>query len=289
MTRSQTLAAITITALAVGAAALVVLSSADAPASPAAAAWRTLAPGLDLGEFTLPLEPERGDPTAVILRIDPQRWRLAVHCATDEAGAGPRSARRWCEQEGLLAAINAGMFQQDWRTHVGYARCGDTVNQPRSNHYESVAAMDPIDPADPPFRIFDLDAAAATLEDVAARYRHVVQNLRLIKRPGENRWQPQEKRWSEAALGEDAAGRALFIFCDGAYAMHRLNQALLALPLDLVCAQHLDGGAAAQLVVRDGDQLREWIGTYESNASDRSPLKVAVPLPLVIGVSPRGE
>lgn len=265
-----------------------VLLACPAPAAPAAGgAWQELAPGLDLGEFALQNAPARGEASVVVLRVDPDRWQLGLHCASADSGAGNRSVRQWCEQEGLVAAINAGMFAADHRTHVGYLRCGDHVNNPREVRYQSVAAMRPRDPDDPPFRIFDLDRPGGDLDAIAAAYRDVVQNLRLIRRPGENRWSPQQKRWSEAALGEDAAGRALLIFCGGQYSMHDLNAELLRLPLDLVCAQHLDGGAAAQLAVLTGGLARTWIGSDLTDASERDPRRPARPVPFVIGVQPR--
>ena len=86
--------------------------------------WRQLEPGLDLGRFatrdTLP-DPE-GD--LVVLRVDPQRWELRLLTAVVGDRAKQRSARAWCEEFGLVAAINAGMFQRDRRTHMGYLRVG---------------------------------------------------------------------------------------------------------------------------------------------------------------------
>jgi len=84
---------------------------------------------------------------------------------------------------------------------------------------------------------------------VSARYRTVVQNLRLIKRAGENRWQKSGDAWREAALGEDWKGRVLFIYCDRPQTMFEFNRTLLALPIGLVAAQHLEGRGPARLWV----------------------------------------
>lgn len=90
-------------------------------------------------------------------------------------------------------------------------------------------------------RIMDLDLESkdALLEN----YECIAQNLRLIKRPGINRWSQQSKMWSEAALAEDRDGRILMIFVRSPFSMHDLNEILLELPLGLECAQHLEGGA----------------------------------------------
>ena len=163
-----------------------------------------------------------------VLRVDPRRWELTLHGLPRGESVG-YTAREWSRREGLVAAINAGMYQADYRTHSGYMTADGTVFSRGTNGYLSAAAFDPVDPQDPPFRIFDLDDDP--LAAVLPRYRRVVQNLRMVKRPGENRWSSQERRWSEAALGEDREGRALLIFCGAPLPLDRLIEALLALPL----------------------------------------------------------
>lgn len=245
--------------------------------------WTPLAGGLELGRF--PLSGPGVPPAQVlILRVDPRRWELALHGLPSGESVG-YTAREWSRREGLVAAINAGMYQADYRTHSGYMRAGGTVFSRGKNGYLSAAAFDPVDPRDPPFRIFDLDDAP--LATVLARYRRVVQNLRMVKRPGENRWASQERRWSEAALGEDREGRALLIFCGTPLPLDRLIEALLSLPLDLVAAQHLEGGSQAQFFVAAGGQTIEMVGEYEGIFPAPDPSRPAWPIPNVIGIRAR--
>lgn len=145
----------------------------------------------------------------------------------------------WCERHGLSAAINVGMYAKDDRTYLGYMRCGSYVNASDVNHYESVEAFGLKRDDLPLFHIYDLDDPDADIETIVASYDCVIQNPRLIKRPGENRWSPQDRMCSEAALGEDGSGRALFIFCRTPYTMHEFNDVLISLPIDLRRAQHL--------------------------------------------------
>lgn len=205
----------------------------------AVAQWTRLETGLDLGRFDsgLRVADEEGD--LVVLRVDTRRYALRAFQPEESDGFKGRTTRRWCELGNLVAAANAGMFQADKSTHVGYfKRDGRVVNGFR-NDYLSAAAFGPIDPAEPYFRLFDLDEIS--LGEVSARYRNVIQNLRLIKRAGENRWQPAGDRWQEAALAEDYKGRVLLIYCDRRWSMNEFNEILLALPLGVVAAQHLEG------------------------------------------------
>jgi hypothetical protein len=245
--------------------------------------WLTLGAGLELGRF--PLAGSGATPAQVqVLRIDPRLWELTLHGLPRGESVG-YTAREWASREGLAAAINAGLYQADYRTHAGYLGADGAVLSRGVNDYLSAAAFDPVDPGDPPFRIYDLDDDP--LDTLLPRYRRVVQNLRMIKRPGESRWSPQERRWSEAALGEDREGRALFIFCAAPLPLDRLIDALLALPLGLVAAQHLEGGSQAQLFVAAGGRTVEAVGGHESAFAVPEASRTARPIPNVIGVRPR--
>lgn len=257
------------------------LSAATSPA--ADNSWTGLGEGLDLGRF--PLGGQAGPGAQVhVLRVDPRRWELTLHGIPRGESFG-HTAREWARREGLVAAINAGMYQEDYRTHSGYMSADGVILSRGTNAYLSAAAFEPFDPRDPPFRIFDLDEVP--LAAVLARYRRVVQNLRMVKRPGENRWNAQQRPWSEAALGEDREGRALFIYCGAPLPLDRLIGALLALPLGLVAAQHLEGGAQAQLHVDARGSRLDLAGDREGVFPVPDGTASARPIPNVIGVKRR--
>ncbi|MCP4574607.1 MAG: phosphodiester glycosidase family protein [bacterium] len=207
--------------------------------------WRELEPGLELARFDVRTRSAEAYGDLTVLRVDPRRRRLAVLTAAADGEDRPRTVRQWCKDLDLAAAVNAGMYQADGRTHVGFCQVDGQVLNGAVNDYLSVLVCDPVDPDAPPFGIRDLDVVP--LDTLRVRYRTVVQNLRLIKGGRDNRWSPTRDRWREAALAEDAAGRALFIYCSRPVSMHDFNEALLALPLDVVAAQHLEGSEAAGL------------------------------------------
>ena len=180
------------------------------------------------------------------------------------------------------------MFDLDYSSHVGFLRSEGHLNSSLITEYMSVAAFDPKESVGKPeFRIFDLDNPNVTMDAILADYHCVVQNLRLIKRNGENRWSQQEKLWSEAALGEDRLGRVLFIFCRSPFTMHDLNEELLELDIELVAAQHLEGGPAAQLYLHAGSVEQEMFGSYETYFFENDSNQKAWPIPNAIGVRPK--
>lgn len=266
----------------------VILALVPASVGVAQSEWETLAPGMERTTFVAANPNPVGDSRITVIRIDPELWELDIVGLTMSGEESRRTAREWCEDYELVACINAGMFATDYRTHVGYLRVGDHVNNGHVNAYQSVAAFDPREGSGlPPFRIFDLDAPGVTMEAILEDYATVIQNLRLIKRPGLNRWSRQPKRWSEAALGEDEAGRVLFIFSRSPFAMYDLNRELLAAGIGLVAAQHLEGGPEAQLFLRVGDVQLEMFGSYETVFREDDVNESPWPVPIVLGVRPR--
>ncbi len=152
----------------------------------------------------------------------------------------------------------------------------------------SVTAFDPKKGKElPQFRIFDIDDPSVTMDKILGDFSSVVQNLRLIKNPGENRWSLRDKMWSEAALGEDSSGRVLFIFSRSPFAMPDLNRELLSLGIGLVAAQHLEGGPEAQLYLRIGNMTHEMFGSYETSFRENNGNVTPWPIPNVLGVRPK--
>ena len=253
----------------IGFAALLAAAVVGAVASEDGTPWQRLAPGLELARF------EASDAVVEVLRIDPGRWETVALAVSDHGGRN-RTMRRWATEFDLTAVINAGMYATDLRTHTGYFHTGDHVNNPRwvQRDYRQAACFEPREAGLPRFLLQDLDAVPEST--FVQQYDIVVQNLRLIRKPRENRWRPQSRRWAEACLGEDADGRMLWIYCRSPLDMHTFNDILLGLPLDLVAAQHLEGGEQARLWLNSGPGVDQ--------TTDSGPT-----LPNVLGIRFRGD
>jgi len=275
-------------------AAVSALSRQNVPAKRSAMAaqgglgWKAVEPGMELRFLEAQKEGVQSNSPIAILRIDPALWDLEVLGTSRTGESSGHTARDWCQRHNLTAAINAGMFETDQKTHLGYLRYREHINNSHQNNYQSVAAFDPRDSAGASrFRIFDLDAPGVTFQGILKDYASLVQNLRLVKRTGQNQWGQQERRWSEAALGEDRDGRILFIFSRVAFSMHDLNQGLLASDIGLVAAQHLEGGPEAQLYLQAGQTKLEMFGSYETSFREDDNNAAAWPVPNILGVRPR--
>jgi hypothetical protein len=223
-----------------------------------ATAWRALEPGLDYGLFDGP--PGVGDRKIAVVRIDPARFELRLLNASAPGADGILTVRAWAHRAGASAAINASMYQEDYRTSVSLMRTRHHVNQRRVSKDKAVLAFDPLVSGVPPARIVDRECE--DLSEAEKRYGTLVQSIRMVSCDRRNVWAPSERRYSTAAVGTDGRGRVLFIHARTAWPVHDLVKALLALPIDLVQAMYVEGGPEAQLFARGGGIEVERIGVF---------------------------
>lgn len=243
--------------------------------------WEKVDEGLYVGKFEPANKAVSGGSKIIIIKIDPVYYSFRLLCAKEQGVRG-MTVREWCRKYGLIGAVNAGMFQTDYVSNVGYMKNFKQVNNGRiSSRYQSAFAFNPVNKESASARLFDLDDIQ--MKGVISRYNTVIQNLRLIKRPGLNRWANQPKQWSEVALGEDKNGNILFIFCRQPYSMYDFNTMLLQLPIDIVCAQHLEGGPEASIYFKRDNIEIDQFGSYETVFNENDENYGAWSIPNVIG------
>lgn len=246
--------------------------------------WKKLAPGMEYGLFQMKPFSEMGDGKAHIVRVDPNQVTLKLLLAS-ELDKKSRTLAEWSRDYNLLLAINAGMFQKDLLTNVGYLRNGAYVQNRHWNKYRMAFAFNPRKTGLPPAIVVELDQPEA-MERLEG-YNAVVQNIRMMKGNGTNVWAKSEKKWSEAALGIDREGRILFLFCRTPYAMWDFIEGIGSLGLGIGYLMHLEGGPLASLSIRTRDVNLDLQGDFETAAHPGGLNRGQWPIPNVIGVQPR--
>jgi hypothetical protein len=246
--------------------------------------WKPLAKGVEYRTFALEAHPSAGDGLLHVVRIEPSVATLELGLASLETKGVPRTAGEWADAKGFVVTINAGMFDlADRAMNVGHLHHGEHVNQPAwKPAYQSVLVFGPRKPGLPAAQVLDRDDARFT--QTLATYATAVQNLRLIKSPGVSVWKPNARRWSEALVAQDAEGRLLFVFSRTPYEMADLNQRLLALPLHVVRAFHVEGGPEASLSIRAPGLTVDLCGSYETGFVEDDGNARQWALPNVLGV-----
>ena len=259
----------------------------ESDSRPAAAPghWRPLEPGLELAALHAPVESELGDSLIRVLRIDPEHFDLRLLNASARDDGELRTAREWAREYGLVAAINASMFQTDYRSSVSLMINRAHVNNPRLSKDNTVLAFDRRDAGAPRAQI--IDRACQDFDSLRESYRVLVQSIRMISCEGRNVWAEQSRKWSTAAIGVDDEGRVLFIHSRSPYSVHDLIDMLLALPLSLRNAMYVEGGREAQLYVHTAGEELEFYGSVEMGFLDADANRVAWPIPNAIGVARR--
>jgi hypothetical protein len=264
---------------------LIFVLSCASQASASPLEWKALANGVDYAVAKLPAESDKPGLLHVV-RVDPRVAEIRLLSAKC-SGSSLRTAGDWCRAEKLTAAINLGMYQQDYRSNVGHARCGSCVNNANwSSSYKSALVFGPKQNGLPRAAILDLDQPSS--RDRTKGYECVVQNLRLVRAPGRTVWPEQPKRWSEAAIAQDKSGHILFLFCRTPYSMRGFCERVLALPLGIVNAMHVEGGPEASLSIHSLHVNLDLNGSYETGFRENDGAASQWPIPNVIGVAASG-
>ncbi len=259
--------------------AAVLLLTTLAAASPEPA-WRPLAPGVSYAAIPFADASKDGDGKLHVVRIEPEKAEFRFVLSSRDK-VPYRTAAQVAEQSGFVAVINAGMFGETGAA-AGYLRDGDHVNNPAWNAYKSLFAFGPTERGLPRATLLDLDQPAS--KETSGKYRSVIQNLRLI---GEGRdvWtRAKQRRWSEAAVAQDGEGRILFLFCRTPLTMTDFNRSLLALPLGIVRAMHVEGGSLASLSIRSKGLSLDLCGSFEAGVAGEEPNAKQRPIPNLLAV-----
>jgi hypothetical protein len=236
--------------------------------------WKKIDNGLFLSEFN--------SQKITLLRIDPKYYSFRLLCAS-ENNRLRITAKQWCQRHNLLSAINAGMFQEDGITNVGYMRNFNHINNARLNtKYKAILVFNPVDTTVPEVQIIDMKCH--DFEGRMDKYQTLIQGIRMISCRQENVWQKQNKFWSITAFGMDKSGNGLFIFAEPAYPVRDFINILLSLPISLYNAMYLEGGPEATLYFSGNGIEFEKIGSYDTGLNENDFLKMARPLPNVIGI-----
>ena len=245
--------------------------------------WRKVDEGLSVAEFDSPMKSNAQDSRITIVRIDPKLYSFKLLCAS-EHGRTKMTARNWCEKFSLIAAVNAGMYQQDGFTNVGLMKTFNHVNNQRLNNvYKAVLAFNRLEPKIPEIQIIDLKCQ--DFEMIGSKYQTLIQNIRMIGCHQENVWAKTNQLWGMAVFGIDKSGNALFIFTEAPYSGHDFANVLLSLPLSIFNALYLEGGFEANLFLSWNGVELERVGARETGLQEDSPRAVSRPIPNVIGIT----
>jgi uncharacterized protein YigE (DUF2233 family) len=242
--------------------------------------WKEADEGLFVAELESNLKPENISFSITVVKIDPRNYSLRLLTAT-ENGKEKHTAKEWSENHGLLLAVNAGMFQEDGLTSVGYMKNFKHVNNSRLSSANSILAFNPVDGDVPEIQLIDRECQ--NFNELRQKYYSFVQSIRMISCDRQNVWAQQNAKWSTLAVGEDTDGNILFFYSKTPQSVHDLIEVLLSLPLSLKTAMYLEGGPQASLYLSTPKMTLERNGVWEG-LEENGPFQFSLPIPNVLGV-----
>lgn len=245
--------------------------------------WIRLEPGLEFGVFASPQKSPVGDNLIRILKIDPKRFQFRLLNASASPGAKRLSAKEWVRRNGMVAAINASMYQADKLTSVSLMKTFGHVNNNWFSKDRALLVFDPKKKSLPPTQILDRDCQNVT--HLRTLYHTQIQSIRMISCDGKNVWEQQDKKWSTAAIGMNKTGHILFIHVRSPFSTHDLIDNLLKLPIQLKRAMYVEGGSEAQMYIHSAKNELEHVGSYSTGSNENDANRVAWPIPNVVGIT----
>lgn len=259
------------------------------PAQPTAAEaipWERLTSGMQVALWN-PSNTCPQVPALLMLQIDPERFRFSIHQFRDEGLRAPISIHDWQQRTDAYVMFNAGLFREDYSYLGVLLKEGRSLGSKKHHSWQGLFAAEPTDGTLRKARVFDLAFDAFT-EDPPL-YREAAQSLMLFDRMGKLRVRDSGKRAFQTVVAEDGQGTILVIKTADVVSLHHLADCLHRQLPSLQQAMAMDGGASSDVIA--SQDLLHAAQETASQSTWRSLLSgntgVHIPLPTVIGISPR--
>lgn len=224
-----------------------------------------------------------GDSKISVLKIDPNKFDLTLINAK-ELKSDKKTIEAWAKDQSLIAGINAGMFQQDQKTNVGYMQNFDFINSSSVNKDNTILAFNRKDTTVPKVQI--IDRTCQKFNELKSKYNTLIQRIRMIDCNQKNKWSQQEKMWSTVAIGIDKSDQVIFLFTRSPYTVHDFIDIILNSDLNIHNAMYLEGGPEASFILNTEPQIVKF-GSYETGFYESDDNNQLWPIPNVIGVVKR--
>lgn len=244
--------------------------------------WTKLDEGLFLTQLTPKVKSKYGDSKITVLKINPKNYSFNMMSAS-EYGGSLLTAKEWAEKYDLAAVVNAGMFDEDYLSNVGFMQNYSHVNNPNfKKGYNAILAFNPKSNGVPQVQI--IDPKCQDFNKLKDKYNSFSQSLRMVDCKQKNTWSQQSKMWSTAALGMDKEGNVLFVHSRSPFTVHDFIDNLLSAQIDIRNTMYLEGGPEASLYINLPNGKLGLVGSYETGFNENDNNKKFWQLPNVIGI-----
>jgi uncharacterized protein YigE (DUF2233 family) len=243
--------------------------------------WQKIDSGLLFSEILSPVKSDMGDSKITILKIDPENYDFKLITAK-EKNEKNRTISDWVKEKKLIAAINAGLYQEDGKTNVGYMKNFNFINNSHLNSYNSILAFNRKDSTVPEVQIIDLKCQI--WEELKNKYNSYTQSIRMLDCNQNNTWTQQQKKFSMSVVAIDKKGNVLFIFVHSPYSVHDFIDILKNLPIDIYNAIYLEGSFPASFYLNCNGIKVEKSGSFIFEVDEADKSTSTIEIPNIIGI-----
>ena len=219
--------------------------------------------------------------------IDPERIRFSVHYYAQEGLSQPPTIEEWQRRTGHHVLFNAGLFRENF-TYLGLLyKDGRSLGSRRHPTWKGLFVAEPSASGLKKAQILDL--ASDSFDEQEPPYREAAQALMLLDRTGKIRVQRKGKRAYQTIVAETNNGNILVFKSLDLATLYDVGQCLKdTLPV-VHQAMAMDGGASSDFLVPESvwQRDRQTEGRDSWKVLFGGSTGTHIPLPTVIGISPR--
>ncbi|MBL8076154.1 MAG: hypothetical protein JNL29_17465 [Nitrospira sp.] len=226
-------------------------------------------------------------PTMLVVDLDPERTRFAVHHYAQEGLAQPPKIWEWQQRTGHQLVFNAGLFRDNF-TYLGLLyQGGRSVGGRRHKVWQGLFVAEPAVPGLKKARVFDL--ASDHFDEDRPVYAEAAQALMLLDQSGKIRVRDSGRYAYQTILAETEKGHIQIFKSLGVVPLYDIGRCFKETLPTVRRAMAMDGGSSSDLRIveslwekdlhsQEGDS---WKSLFSGSTNFH------IPLPTVIGVSPR--
>lgn len=248
--------------------------------------WERLANGLAVSVWT-PGKSCPAVPTLLAIDIDPDRTRFTVHHYAQERLSHPPTIEEWHKRSGHAVLFNAGLFRENF-SYLGLLyKDGQSLGSRRHATWQGLFVAEPAVAGLKNARVMDL--TVESFDERRPSYREVAQALMLLDHRGNIRVRQTGKRAYQTIVAETDKGHILIFKSRDLTTLYDIAQCLRDIMPSVRHAMAMDGGSSSDVLVSESlwqeDRHTEDYLSWKMLFGGGSVAHI--PLPTVIGVSPR--
>ncbi len=248
--------------------------------------WERLANGLAVSVWS-PGKSCPAVPTLLAVDIDPDRTRFAVHYYAQEHLAQPPTIEEWHKRTGHAVLFNAGLFRENFAYLGLLYKDGQSLGSRRHATWQGLFVAEPSVAGMKNARVLDL--TVEVFDERRPPYREVAQALMLLDHRRNIRVRQTGKRAYQTIVAETSDGHILIFKSRDLMTLYDIGQCLRDTVPSVRQAMAMDGGSSSDVLVSESlwreDRYTEDLLSWKTLFGGGSVAHI--PLPTVIGVSPR--